>query len=358
MDVPDKVGKSGWAGVFSAKRAGGGNGPAPAGWPARTLWPALACALGVAVGAAEAGDVEGAKDHPLFGRYQGASIVYYKAVEYDEYALLQAPHDYAALLDRDELDDRSGSDWWRGEGRLTRIRYEVPAGVSSLEVVRNYENALKGKGFEVLFSCADRTCFEGRLKDPYLLGQQIDADNDLSTRYFDHARYMLVRLDEPQGPVHAGVLVGENGDNASAFLAVLETRPMDDGKIALIDAGKMRQAIETAGKVDVYGIHFDFDRDTLQPGSKPTLDEIAGLLRQNPQLRLEIIGHTDNRGAQDYNMDLSRRRAANVVAALVRDYSIATGRLTSSGAGFGMPVASNDTEEGRARNRRVELSAR
>lgn len=318
----------------------------------------LACVLCLASGAALAEDVPGGKDHPLFGRYQGSGIVYYKAVDYEEYALLQAPHDYGALLERNDLRDRSGSEWWKAQGRLTRIRYEVPVGASSLEVMRNYEAALRGKGFEVLFACADGACLTGSLKDPYLLGQQIDTDNGVSTLYFDHARYMLVKLDAPQGTVYGSVLVGEDKENVTAFLAVLETGPMAGDKIGFIDVDAMQQAIGTAGTVDVYGIQFDFDEDTLRPESKSTLDEIAKLLAGNAQLRLEIVGHTDNRGSHEYNMDLSRRRAAGVVAALVQDYAIAPERLTSSGAGLTAPVASNDTEDGRARNRRVELVAR
>ncbi|WP_425311732.1 OmpA family protein [Microvirga massiliensis] len=85
---------------------------------------------------------------------------------------------------------------------------------------------------------------------------------------------------------------------------------------------------------------------------------MAKLLRENAKLRLNIIGHMDNRGTPDYNMNLSRRRAAGVVAALVRDYRIAADRPASSGAGLTSPVAPNDTDEGRARNRRVELLAR
>jgi OOP family OmpA-OmpF porin len=85
--------------------------------------------------------------------------------------------------------------------------------------------------------------------------------------------------------------------------------------------------------------------DALCPESKPTLDEIAKLLREKSDLRLDIIGHTDNRGTPDYNMNLSRCCAAIVVAALIRDYEIAADWLGSSGAGLTSPVATNDTDE-------------
>jgi len=318
----------------------------------------VALALGCsAAGAARAADEPGSADHPLIGRYQGATIVHYRPAAFDEIALLHAPHDYTALLERDALSDRSGPEWLRLEGRLTRIRYEVPPGRSSLEVMRNYAAALKAKGFETLFTCADQACFTGKLKDPYLIGQQIDTENNDSTRYFDHARYLLARLARPEGDVHAAILVGEVNRLVSVFVAVVEAEAMEDDRIQ-VDAGQMARAIAADRKVSVYGIVFDYDDDTLKPESKPTLDAIAKLLEEQPQLRLEIVGHTDNRGTPQYNLDLSRRRAASVVEALTRDYGIAPDRLASSGAGMTAPVASNDTEEGRAKNRRVELVAR
>ncbi|MEO8011756.1 MAG: OmpA family protein, partial [Dokdonella sp.] len=91
---------------------------------------------------------------------------------------------------------------------------------------------------------------------------------------------------------------------------------------------------------------------------RPTLEEIAKLLRDDASLHLTVVGHTDAKGANDYNLDLSRRRAANVSAALVSGYSVDRERLQSRGAGAGEPVASNDDEEGRAKNRRVELVRR
>lgn len=320
-------------------------------------WAAIGAAC-LVTGSALGDDIEGAKDHPLFGRYQGASIVFYKSSEYDEFAGLQAPHNYTDLLERNALDDRSGAEWWKAQGRLTKIRYELPVGRSPLEVMRNYEAALTAKGFEVVFKCANRACFTGTLQDPYLLGEQIDTDNGISTLYFDHARYMFVKLDRPEGTVYGSVLTGQSKDQATAFLAILETAPMEADKISFVDAAAMQRTIAMQGRIDLYDIRFDHDKDVPRPESKPTLDEIAKLLAARPDLRLDIVGHTDNRGTHDYNIDLSRRRAVSVVAALVRDYAIAPDRLTPSGAGFTSPVTSNDTEDGRARNRRVELIAK
>jgi len=85
------------------------------------------------------------------------------------------------------------------------------------------------------------------------------------------------------------------------------------------------------------------------------LQEIAKLLHGQPQLRLHVVGHTDNQGASEHNLDLSRRRAANVVRELTTQLAIAGNRLDSFGAGWYAPIAANGSDEGRSKNRRVEL---
>lgn len=318
---------------------------------------AVSFSCAVAASVTFAADEPGSSDHPLIGRYEGAAIVFYKSSDFDEAALLRAPHDYMALLDRNAVGDRSGKEWLRFEGKVTKIRYEIPTGRSSLEVIRNYEDALRTNGFEAAFSCADQACLEGVLQDPYLLGQQIDTDNGDSSLYFDHARYILAKKDGADGPVHVGVLAGEDKQRVTAFVVVVETRGMESDKIAFIDAGQMAQAISEQDKVDLYGITFDYDKDVPRPESATTLGEIVKLLNDRPELRLQIVGHTDDQGGARYNMDLSQRRAASVVAALVSEYGIAVDRLQASGAGLTSPIASNATAEGQARNRRVELVA-
>ncbi len=222
---------------------------------------------------------------------------------------------------------------------------------------RNYQTALKRGGFELLFDCADQSCFVGTLRDPYLLGQQLDTDNGDTGLYLDHARYFLARLTRDGGSVYAGILVGEDKARTTAFVTVVETREMEGDKVAFIDADKMANAIATDRKVNLYGISFDFDSAELRSESAPTLAEIAKLLTDHPELRIEVVGHTDNRGSAEYNLDLSTRRAASVVATLAGKYGIAPSHMASFGAGMTAPIASNDPLDGQAKNRRVELVA-
>jgi outer membrane protein OmpA-like peptidoglycan-associated protein len=115
-----------------------------------------------------------------------------------------------------------------------------------------------------------------------------------------------------------------------------------------------KQLIEEKRAV-TYGIYFDFNEETLKPESEPVLKEIAQAMTHNPDWKLTVEGHTDNIGADTYNIDLSKRRAASVKQALVSQYNIAPDRLLTGGYGASRPVETNDTLEGRARNRRVEL---
>jgi len=119
--------------------------------------------------------------------------------------------------------------------------------------------------------------------------------------------------------------------------------------------GEMERQLAEEKRVDVYGIYFDFNSDHIRKESEPILHEIADVLGRNPDWTLSINGHTDNVGGDAYNLDLSRRRSAAVHKALVERFGIAAQRLTTGGHGASAPKDTNDTPEGRARNRRVEL---
>jgi outer membrane protein OmpA-like peptidoglycan-associated protein len=109
-------------------------------------------------------------------------------------------------------------------------------------------------------------------------------------------------------------------------------------------------------KVDVYGIYFDFNSDRIRPESEPVLQEIRSVMERHSDWKLGISGHTDNVGGNgDYNLQLSRRRSEAVRTTLIKRFGISADRLTSGGYGAGAPKDTNDTPEGRARNRRVEL---
>jgi OOP family OmpA-OmpF porin len=142
------------------------------------------------------------------------------------------------------------------------------------------------------------------------------------------------------------------GDGLRVRLIAAETKAMEN---RMVDAEAMQNAIGESGKIALYGIYFDTDKAVVKPESKPTLEQIALLLERSPALSLIVVGHTDNQGGYDYNMNLSKRRADAVVQALTSQHGIAAARLRSAGVGFLAPAASNEDASGRQLNRRVEL---
>ncbi len=144
----------------------------------------------------------------------------------------------------------------------------------------------------------------------------------------------------------------------TGILVVTMEAKARENKMVIVTAHEMAKALENDGRISLYGIHFEFNKSAVKPESRPVLEQIAKLLKAQPKLALDVVGHTDNVGGDKYNLALSQRRADAVVAALVEDHGVDGDRLEPSGAGVGKPVASNDDEAGRAKNRRVELVKR
>jgi outer membrane protein OmpA-like peptidoglycan-associated protein len=178
------------------------------------------------------------------------------------------------------------------------------------------------------------------------------------------ARYLAAKLTRPEGDVYMTVYAAVNGaessvdvvpkDRTGVRVDIIETKPRAQ-RMVTVTASEMSSSLTKAGRVALYGILFDFNKTDLKPESTPALQEIAKLMEQDANLKLIVTGHTDNVGSLESNRDLSQRRAAAVVAALVSQHRVAANRLQPFGASFAAPVAPNSTEEGRAQNRRVEL---
>ncbi|MGM0656019.1 MAG: OmpA family protein [Thermodesulfobacteriota bacterium] len=290
-------------------------------------------------------DVEGSKDHPMISRYEGSVIKGYEHVDYDRI-------EFPSGVEDDELQTNTV------EGEVTKIIYAAPEGLSVLQVQRNYQMALKEAGFEIVYEC-----FGGMDEIPRNIYTDYSPGNlgisGKSPYYGKDSSYFLARKPEGDGDIYvsAHTLLSETFDDRPATaLQILEEKPMDTGKVKVdIDAEAMGEDIKKKGSVRVYGIHFDTDKATIKEKSESVLAEIADLLEQNSDLRLLVVGHTDAVGDVGYNMDLSEKRAEAVVEFLASDHGISEDRLSPYGVGPLAPVASNEDEDGRAQNRRVEL---
>jgi len=312
-------------------------------------------------------DIPGSKDSPLLKRFAGSEIIGYQVKGFDEYELQTSTFVRYNLETKKREFARPPL---KPEGRLTRIWYEAPGDTGALEVYRNYLNELRSSGFVMLYDSR---------KDPaatkwtnYLapFGALDLATNRSNYVFFAAERSGIcvasAKKKRPEGDVYVYLTVIEWGKDdrvykarrgAYAAIDIVETRPMQQ-KMVTVSADDMSRAIASSGSVSLYGIFFDTNRSEIKPASKPALSEIARLLKNQPALKLHVVGHTDNIGGYEFNVSLSKRRADAVVAALQKEYGIAPSRLTANGVAYLAPVAANTSEAGRAKNRRVELVPR
>jgi len=254
-------------------------------------------------------DVEGSKDHPGISRMPGYYIYEYRDTPFDAYEFRVAT--------RDSWESR------KVEGHRYDLRYNLKDNAqapSQLQIVRNYQNAARAIGGKVLYDTSEMTTINFRKegKDVWL---SIEAGN-----------------------IPSGTPI---------MMVIIEKEAMQQD--VAINADGMARDIGETGKVAIYGILFDTGKAELKPESGPALSEIAKLLKANPTLKVYVVGHTDMTADLATNLKLSQARAQSVVNALVSQHGVAAARLIPYGAGPYAPVASNRTEEGRAKNRRVEL---
>lgn len=218
-------------------------------------------------------------------------------------------------------------------------------------MTRNYEIALADKGFDIVFECETKDCGGGK----FAYGIEVFPLPKMIVDQFNF-RYIAAKLARDEGDVYAAVVVSvDTHKQVRIQVTVVETAALE---LQMVDAKAMQEAFAEKGSIALYGIYFDTDKADIKPESAPTLSEMAKFLSQAPELTVVVVGHTDNQGAMDYNLDLSHRRAQAVADALAADYGIAKERLVAAGAGFLAPVAPNDSEAGRAKNRRVEMIPR
>ena len=346
------------------------------------IW--FSCLLLASSGFAQSGDtvtkdVEG-HDHPLLKRYEGAFILEYASKAYDEFALPLSPLEKVGDDVRDARNNLRFAPKQKLdlEGRVTRLAYVMPAGRSPLEVLRNYQDEIKANAGSVLFECKADECggdiesgsdhgggHSGLLEMIFpreaIVSPDFSNGNCAVNSHHADQRFFSARLGGGDAQIAVMTYTLKDtlyckalNDRTIAVVVLVESK-LREQKMVTVAASEMAKAIDQTGKVALYGILFDFDKAEIKPESKSQLDEIAALLKTNANLKLLVVGHTDNQGGVAYNLELSKRRADAVVAALEQQYTIAAARLMAKGMGSSVPVASNDSDGGRAKNRRVEL---
>jgi outer membrane protein OmpA-like peptidoglycan-associated protein len=260
--------------------------------------------LSCPVGLAAQDDAEGCKDSALLTRMSGCVIAYCSKSEFD-----------AAELQTSLTKDPRTT---HVEGKIEKIHYTC-VGKSGLQVRRNAEQALKAAGYALNFT-----------------------GYDVPTHY----------VTAHKGAQWVAVAANEMTDECDYDVTTVLTEAMKQEMTS--DASAWAAEINQTGHAAVYGIEFDTGKATLKPESVKELGDVLSLLQAQPDWKMKIEGHTDSTGTKAGNITLSQQRAAAVVAWLVQK-GIPRDQLTSAGLGDSKPIADNGTDQGRARNRRVEL---
>ena len=276
-------------------------------------------------------------------------------------------------------------------GKLTWRTYLSPEGRSPIEVYRNYESALKQAGFSVNLpstassppwrSYAKPASFTNRFQElapgknlilsysnrpapiTDLLGGNNNAGLYASRTVNGATQHLLLAIASylPSASLTLSdkkTALRELGERTFAFLGLVEEMGPALGNVQVFDATAIRSKLTSEGRIAFYALYFDTGKSDLKPESKPQLDSLAEVLRANPAFNVYLVGHTDTVGELNMNLDLSRRRAQSVAAALASSYAIPAARINAQGVGPLAPIASNADDSGRQRNRRVEMVLR
>lgn len=289
-------------------------------------------------------DIEGAKDYALVSRFQGSVIQWYQNKNFDRYFMLSLKE---KQLQPYEID-----------GKIERIQYASQPEHSVFEIAKSYENELKKAGFEILLTLDKMNCGIN-LSETLYIGEfnGLNALTDRASLKPDFREgefaYLSAKKTIDAKDVYVVAYV-TSWDYPLITFDAIEVQKMEEG---LVTVKNLSSKLKESGHIAIYDIHFDTGKSEVKPESAASLNTIAEFLKANPGKHYFVVGHTDNVGDFDTNLRLSENRATAVINSLVNQFGVADGQLTAYGIGSLAPIATNETVEGKAKNRRVEIVA-
>ncbi|RSZ55563.1 OmpA family protein [Massilia atriviolacea] len=246
--------------------------------------------------------------------------------------------------DFDQLHVIVGNTVHAVEGRFRQITFDLSqAKISQFQAQRDYSKAVQDMGGVKVNTGTpnDDQFVAANGGDSYKLDKKLNY-------YGNSSSYEVYFLPTPTGRKWMVVMVN---DSVVRLIAIEEKQSASS--VNIVSAGAIKSELDSKGHIALY-INFDTDKAAIRPDGKPAVDEIATLMKKESALHLSVEGHTDNVGNPARNKTLSRERAQAVVQALVSDGIDGT-RLSAAGHGADKPLTDNGSDEGRAKNRRVEL---
>jgi len=302
-------------------------------------------------------DRKGGADNPLLSRYKGSVLYMYGESRLDKTSVVILQKGKPTLAPV--------------EGKISNRLYLAPDNSSPLEIYRNYRHALEAAGFETLYACDTEACKEGevqRLVENLPRKAHWDAYDNAVEGTFNSGNqpgfhYYSGRRKGPAGATYVSIGVVDGFKDSGVmgrkrqFVQIVEPVVTELGKVE-VDAAAITSGLKRDGKMALYGIEFDTNKAVLRSDSASQLTQMAKVLKATPAMKVFIVGHTDNQGDFAANSNLSQKRAEAVCAALASTHGIDPVRLVARGVANLAPVSSNDSGDGRAKNRRVEMVMR
>ncbi|OFX89573.1 MAG: hypothetical protein A2W99_14715 [Bacteroidetes bacterium GWF2_33_16] len=298
-------------------------------------------------------DIENSKDYPLISRFEGSIIEFYKETKWGAYKL--------------PVSDKGTIDWDNPkvlEGKVIRIQYSTSIDNNSEFVLQNYKAAFKKAGFKILIAIGNEE-----------LGVS-DRPHTWHAKYYTSDGYYACLNNSKFGlgvnfPIwknnHSFIAAHGNkdgkdiyaiiytvvGDNITLITQdIVEVEAVETG---MVSAEFIAKGIQTDGHIAVYDILFETGKSDIKPESSATIKSVADYMNANPTKKFYIVGHTDNVGDFAANMTLSENRAKAVLNELITKYTVKAEQIKAYGVSSLAPVATNTTEEGKAKNRRVDI---
>ena len=294
-------------------------------------------------------DIDGAKDYPLVSRFEGSVIQFYKATKWDTYKL---------PVYSDNIKELNFKNPLVLEGKVERWQYTTTPDNNPAYVMKNFEMAFKKSDYKILAEGKpgdDMSEGEANFKYTFY-GHWYDLNLDKFGFGFDalgnHKAIIIAKTNKNGKDIY---IVEVISDFSNVTVITQDVIEVEEAETGMVTAKNMAEDIAATGHIAIYDIHFDTGKSAIKAESAIALKNIAEYLNAHSDKQFLIVGHTDNVGDFEANLKLSSARADAVMNELVTKYSVKAEQLKAYGDGSTSPVASNSTNDGKAKNRRVEI---
>ncbi|MEE4198548.1 MAG: OmpA family protein [Bacteroidales bacterium] len=279
----------------------------------------------------------------IISLYDGSKLVYDDDIGFETHYYLTGPNSHEAI-----------------DGKIRRQFCKAPEDVSAYEIIKNYEKAIQSKGGTIIHLSRSAKIYKDEETGKTIwFMRELFAKSRLNHSAYSYLQlpnyaqdYVVGKISTPENDIYISVAAAQIEKNVYYTVVTLLAEPMEMNKVTL---NVLNEGIAQNGRVAIYDIYFDTGKSEVKDESTTALKSIADYLKNNSARKFLIVGHTDNTGDFDANIKLSSDRAEAVKQKLIADYNIPSEQLKTYGVGSTSPQMSNSTEDGKARNRRVEL---